>query len=231
MKFIIVGMGNFGAYLAARLTDKGHEVIGVDSDMAKIEAVKEKVTHSINLDATDRQAVKNLPIKDTDIVLIAIGEDMGASIMSTAVFKELGAKRIISRAITHTHETVIKAIGVDEIIHPEEETAERLSKKLEMKGVIDSFDISDGYNIVEVNTPKEFEGKSIRETDIRNKYQVNILTIIKVRNRPNLFGNMQERQKVLGVVNGDTMIEPGDILVLFGDIKDIQKILDLNEDA
>ncbi|AWW31115.1 TrkA family potassium uptake protein [Echinicola strongylocentroti] len=229
MKFIIVGMGNFGAYLAARLTDKGHEVIGVDSKMSKIEGVKEKVTHTICMNATDKQAVKNLPIKDTDVVLIAIGEDMGASIMATAVFKELQAKRIISRAITNTHETVIKAIGVDEIIHPEEETAERLAKKLEMKGVIDSFDISDGYNIVEVNAPKDFIGKTIGETDVRNSFNVNILTIIKVRNRPNLFGNMQERQKVLGVVSGSTVIEENDILVLFGDFKDIQKILDLNE--
>lgn len=229
MKFIIVGMGNFGAYLAARLTDKGHEVIGVDSNMSKIEAVKDKVTHTICMNATDRQAVRNLPIKDTDVVLIAIGEDMGASIMATAVFKELHAKRIISRAITHTHETVIKAIGIDEIIHPEEETAERLAKKLEMKGVIDSFDISDGYNIVEVNAPSQFIGKTIGETDVRNRFNVNILTIIKVRNRANLFGNMQERQKVLGVVSGQTIIEENDILVLFGDIKDIQRILDLNE--
>lgn len=230
MKFIIVGMGNFGAYLAARLTDKGHEVIGVDSDMSKIEGVKDKVTHTICMNATDKQAVKNLPIKDTDVVLIAIGEDMGASIMATAVFKELKAKRIISRAITNTHETVIKAIGIDEIIHPEEETAERLAKKLEMKGVIDSFDISDGYNIVELNAPNEFIGKTIGETNVRNRFNVNILTIIKVRNRPNLFGDMQERQKVLGVVSGSTVIEEGDILVLFGDIKDIQKVLDLNEE-
>ncbi|GAB3650119.1 TrkA family potassium uptake protein [Echinicola sediminis] len=230
MKFIIVGMGNFGAYLAARLTDKGHEVIGIDSEMAKIEAVKEKVTHTICMNATDRHAVKNLPIKETDVVLIAIGEDLGASIMATAVFKELKAKRIISRSITHTHETVIKAIGVDEIIHPEEETAERLAKKLEMKGVIDSYDLSDGYNIVEVTAPEEFVGKTIGETDVRNRFNVNILTIIKIRNRPNLFGNMQERQKVLGVVNAKTMIERNDILVLFGDIDDIQKILDLNEE-
>ncbi|WP_215225227.1 potassium channel family protein [Echinicola shivajiensis] len=230
MKFIIVGLGNFGAYLAARLTDKGHEVIGIDSDMAKVDSSKESVTHTICLNATDKNVVKNLPISDADVVLIAIGEDMGASIMATAVFKELKAKRIISRAITHTHETVIRAIGVDEIIHPEEETAERLSKKLEMKGVIDSFDISDGYNIVEVTAPKEFVGQTIGETAVRNRFNVNILTIIKMRNRPNIFGNMQERQKVMGVVSAQTVIEDNDILVLFGEINDIQKILDLNEE-
>ncbi|UCS94895.1 TrkA family potassium uptake protein [Echinicola marina] len=230
MKFIIVGLGNFGAYLAARLTDNGHEVIGIDSDMAKVDSAKEKITHTICLNATDKNVVRNLPVSDTDVVLIAIGEDMGASIMATAVFKELKAKRIISRAITNTHETVIRAIGVDEIIHPEEETAERLSKKLEMKGVIDSFDISDGYNIVEVTAPKEFVGKTIGETAVRNRFNVNILTIIKMRNRPNIFGNMQERQKVLGVVSAQTMIEDKDVLVLFGEMNDIQKILDLNEE-
>ncbi|WP_186755882.1 potassium channel family protein [Echinicola salinicaeni] len=230
MKFIIVGLGNFGAYLAARLTDKGHEVIGIDSDMAKVENAKDNITHTICLNATDKNVVKNLPISDTDVVLIAIGEDMGASIMATAVFKELKARRIISRSITNTHETVIRAIGVDEIIHPEEETAERLSKKLEMKGVIDSFDISDGYNIVEVTAPKEFVGQTIGETAVRNRFNVNILTIIKMRNRPNIFGNMQERQKVMGVVSAQTVIEDNDILVLFGEINDIQKILDLNEE-
>ncbi len=196
MKFIIVGMGNFGGYLAARLTDKGHEVIGIDSSMSRVDALKDKITHTVCMDATELHSVKNLPLKDADVVLVAIGEDIGASIMATAVFKEMNVKRLISRAITHTHETVIKAIGVSEIIHPEEETAERLSKKLEMKGVIDSFSISGGYNIVEVKTPEDFVGKSIGESDIRNRFNVNVLTIIKVRNRPNLFGAMQEREKV-----------------------------------
>src|SRR5690606_26783474 len=130
------------------------------------------------MDATDQAAVKNLPLKDTDIVIIAIGEDLGASIMSIAIFKQLKSKRIIARAINDLHETVIQAIGVDEIIHPEEETADRLSKRLEMKGVLDSLEISDEYNIVEVKVPKRYVEMTVSEADIRKEYYLNILTII-----------------------------------------------------
>ncbi|MBS9524509.1 TrkA family potassium uptake protein [Litoribacter alkaliphilus] len=227
MKYIIVGMGNFGGYLAIRLTDLGHEVIGIDSDSAKVDLVKDKITHAITMDATDLQASKNLPIKDTDVVIIAIGEDFGASIMATAIFKQLNVKRLISRAISLLHETVIKAIGVDEIIHPEEETAERLAKRLQMKGVLDSLDVSDDYNIIEVKAPERYTGMTISETNIREDFNINILTIIKMEEKPNIFGIMSKKRKVSGVVAGNTKIEKGDILLLFGNIRDINRILSL----
>src|SRR5690606_35962838 len=121
-------------------------------------------------------------------VIIAIGEDIGASIMSTAIFKQLKSKRIIARAINDLHETVIQAIGVDEIIHPEEETADRLSKRLEMKGVLDSLEISDEYNIVEVKVPERYVGMTVAKADVRKEYYLNILTIIKIEQRKNLLG-------------------------------------------
>jgi trk system potassium uptake protein len=229
MKYIIVGMGNFGAFLAVRLTDLGHEVIGVDSDESKTEAYKDKITHAITMDATDLQAAKNLPIKEADVVIIAIGEDFGASIMATAIFKQLNLKRLISRAISTTHETVIQAIGVDEIIHPEEETAERLAKRLQMKGVLDSLDVSDDYNIIEVKAPDRYAGMSISETNIRKDFNINILTIIKQVEKPNIFGIMSKKRKVMGVVSGETVIEKDDILLLFGHIKDINRILNLED--
>jgi trk system potassium uptake protein len=229
MKYIIVGMGNFGAFLAARLTDLGHDVIGVDSDESKIEAVKDKITHTIVMNATDTQAIKTLPLKDTDVVVIAIGEDFGASIMSTAIFKQLNAKRIIGRAISTLHETVIQAIGVDEIIHPEEETAERLAKRLQMKGVLDSFDVSEDYNIIEVQVPERYVGMTIAETNIRNDYNINVLTIIKLEEKPNIFGIKSKKRKVVGVVGADTKLEKGDIFLIFGHVKDIRGILELDK--
>ena len=123
MKYIIVGMGNFGGFLATRLTEMGHEVIGVDSSEVKIEQVKDKITHAILMDATDSVTVKTLPYKDADAVIITIGENVGASIMVTAIFKQLNVERLISRSINDVHETVIKAIGVSEIVHPEEDSA------------------------------------------------------------------------------------------------------------
>ncbi|REG83607.1 potassium channel family protein [Algoriphagus antarcticus] len=229
MKYIIVGIGNFGGYLAKRLTNLGHEVIGIDSSESKIEVIKDSITHSIVMDATDQAAVKNLPLKDTDVVIIAIGEDIGASIMSTAIFKQLKAKRIIGRAINDLHETVIQAIGVDEIIHPEEETADRLAKRLEMKGVLDSLEISDEYNIVEVKVPKRYLKMTVAEADIRKEYNLNILTVIKLEQKKNLLGINTPHKNVIGVVTPEYKFEAEDILLLFGKIKNIQEFLQLGD--
>ncbi|MEB2773953.1 TrkA family potassium uptake protein [Algoriphagus sp. D3-2-R+10] len=229
MKYIIVGIGNFGGYLAKRLTNLGHEVIGVDSSESKIELIKDSITHSIVMDATDKAAVKNLPIKDTDVVIIAIGEDIGASIMSTAIFKQLKSKRIIGRAINDLHETVIQAIGIDEIIHPEEETADRLAKRLQMKGVLDSLEISDEYNIVEVKVPKRYLEMTVAEANIRKEFYLNILTVIKIEQKKNLLGINSPYKNVIGVVTPDYKFESEDILLLFGKIKNIQDFLQLGD--
>lgn len=229
MKYIIVGIGNFGGYLGKRLTRLGHEVIGVDSNEGRVEMIKNDITHAVVMDATDLHAVKNLPLKDCDVVIIAIGGDVGASIMSTAIFKQLKSKRIIARAINSLHETVIQAIGVDEIIHPEEETADRLSKRLEMKGVLDSLEISDEYNIVEVKVPKRYEGLTVAAADIRKDFFLNILTIIKLEQRKNLLGINTPYKNVIGVVTPEYKFEAEDILLLFGKIKKIQEFLSLED--
>jgi trk system potassium uptake protein TrkA len=108
-------------HLQKKLTQQGNEVIGIDSNMAKVDAFKSKISHTICINSTDQFTMSGLPIKNTDVVIVAIGEDQGANIMTTAVMKNLNAKRLISRAITPLHETVLQAMGVDEIVHPEEE--------------------------------------------------------------------------------------------------------------
>lgn len=227
MKYIIVGMGNFGGFLASRLTELGHEVIGIDTSEVKIEQVKDKITHAIIMDATDTETVKTLPYKEADAVIIAIGENVGASIMVTAIFKQLNVKRLISRSINDVHETVIKAIGVSEIVHPEEDSAERMAKRLQMKNVLDSLDLSEDYNVIEVKSPNRYVGMSLQETNLRKEFNVSVITIIREVERMNMFGNKSTIRKVAGVVKGETIIQDGDILVLFGASKDIQSILEL----
>lgn len=225
MQFIIIGLGNFGAALGIRLTVLGHEVIGVDNDMKKIEAVKDKITHSVQLDSTDMQAIKTLPYKNCDVAIVGIGEDFGASILTTALLKQLGVKRLISRAISPLHETVIEAIGVDEIVHPEVDSADRLAKKLELKGVVDSFFVSEKYNIIEATVPERYIGSTIGEADFRETYKVNIVTVIRVRFEKSDLSGQHKKKRVLGVVSPNTIFEKGDILVLFGHIHDIQRLL------
>lgn len=224
MKYIIVGLGNFGSTLSMQLTAMGHEVIAIDRSLEKVDNFKHLITHTICLDATDQQALLTLPLKETDIVVIGIGEDFGASVMATALFKQLNVKRIIGRAISPIHQQVLEAIGIDQIVRPEQEAAERLAKRLEMKGVIDSFDITDDYNIIEATVPERYVGQTIVESNIRNNFKVNVLTILRPDTSIKLW-NKSVQRKVLGVVTPDTRFEQNDILVLFGRIKDIEKLL------
>lgn len=225
MKYIIIGMGNFGASLSQKLTQMGHEVIGVDNDMGKVETIKDLITHAVCLDCTDIHAVSGLPLGETDIVIVGIGEDAGANIMVTALMKQLNVKRLISRAVSPLQETVIQAIGVDEIIHPEEETAERWSKKLNMSGVVDSFEIDDEYSIIEVKVPERYVLKTIREVGFRPKYNIVVLTIIKTTVEKNLLGLPRKVNKVQGVASPDTQLQPNDIMVIYGSNADINRLL------
>ena len=225
MKYIIIGLGNFGASLAEKLTLQGNEVIGIDTRMNKVDALKEKISHTICMDATDEFTVSGLPLKDTDVVVVAIGEDQGANIMVTALLKNLDVKRLISRAINPLHEKVLMAIGVDEIVHPEEETAERWAKKLCLTGVVNSFELSDDYSIVEINLPIKYVGKKISETNIRKKYNLLVLTTIKSSQVKSNVGRSLKESKVQGVASADLILEKDDILVVYGANKDIQALL------
>lgn len=228
MKYIVIGLGNFGLSLAEKLTKLGNEVIGIDNSMPKVEAVKEKISHAICLDATDEYTMAGLPWKDTDIVIIAIGEDTGANIMATAMVKKLHPNRIISRAITPIHETILEAMDVETIIHPEDESAERWAKKLSLKGMVDSFELSINYSIVEIAIPDKLIGKTIEEVGFRNNYNLVCVSIIKKIIEKNLFGKAKKINKIQGVVNTDTVLESADILVIYGENEDIKKFIKEN---
>lgn len=225
MKYIIFGLGNFGSSLGEKLTMQGNEVIGIDNDMDKVDALKGKISHTVCLDSTDQFTVSGLPLADTDVAIVAIGEDQGANVMTTAVLKNLKVKRLISRAITPLHETVLEAIGVDDIVHPEEETAERWAKKLCLKGVVDSFELTGQYSIVEVNVPVKYAGKTLQEVGFRREHNIVVLTTIKREEKKNLLGANKTVNQVQGVASPRTVLEENDIMVIYGDNKDIQALL------
>jgi trk system potassium uptake protein len=225
MKYIIVGLGNFGSSLAMKLTASGNEVIGIDSRIEKVDQFKEKISHTICLNATDEFTVSGLPLKNTDVVIVAIGEDQGANIMATALFKNQQVKRLISRAINPLHERVLQALGVDEIVHPEEETAERLAKKLCIKNVVDSFELSEEFSIIEANVPEEYVGKSIREIGFRQKFDLLVLTTIKKEEVKSIIGKSRTMEKINGIATPELVLQENEILVLFGKNTDLEKFL------
>lgn len=226
MKYIIIGLGNFGASLSQKLTAQGNEVIGIDNKMEKVDLYKEKISHTICMDATDEFTVSGLPLNETDVVIVAIGEDQGSNIMTTAVFKNLQVKRLISRAINPLHEKVLEAIGVDEIVHPEEETAERWAKKLCIRNVVDSFELNEHFSIIEANVPKEYINKTIREIGFRRVFNLLVLTIMKKEEVKSLLGRSRTELNIKGIATPDQQLQETDILVLYGSNKDLQNFLE-----
>ncbi|MBN2806912.1 MAG: TrkA family potassium uptake protein [Prolixibacteraceae bacterium] len=227
MKFLIIGLGNFGTSLATKLTNLGHEVIGVDKKIEKVEELKDKIAQAICIDCKYQDAVNSLPLRNTDVVIVAIGEDEGANILTTALMKKMNVPRLISRSVSPLHETVLEAMEIDEIVRPEEETAERWAKKLSSEGIIDSFQIADNYSIVEAKIPQKFHGKTIAEIGFNKQYQVIVLTIMKNKTEKNILGLFRKVKKleIQGIAMADTVLNAGDIMVLYGNSDHIQEML------
>ena len=224
MKFIVLGLGHFGVALASRLTEMGHEVIGVDNRMARVEQVKEEITHTVCMNCTDRDAVSSLPLRDADAVIVAIGEDEAASLLTTALLKQFPVKRIIGRVVSDLQKTVLEAMKIDEYILPEEESAERLAMRLDTVGVIDSYKISEKYSIVEALVPERFVGKTLEEANLSNIYKVIVLTTIKSYQRSNCT-IVKNYKEATGIATSSTILAENDTVVLFGELMDIQKLL------
>ena len=226
MKYIVIGLGTFGSSISEKLAEMGNEVIGVDISMSKVDAIKEKITHAISLDATDPEAVKNLPLKDCDVVIVGIGEDKGANIMAAALMKQMHVKRLISRAVDPLQRTVLQTMGIEEIIHPEEETADRWAQRLNMEDVVDSFELDSDYSIVETRIPKEYHEKTIKELGIKDEFDIIVLTTMNVSKSKNELGANEEETKVQGVARADTVLYKDEIMVLYGHNKNIRRLLE-----
>src|SRR5690606_35493143 len=154
-------LGNFGHALAVKLTRMGHEVLAVDREMGEVEAIKSEVSFAVCLASDDPNAMKALPLHDVDVAVVAIGEDEGANIMTTALLVNLKVRRVVSRAINPLHEMVLYSMGVTDIVHPEEKAAESLARRLNLRKLVDQFELPGGFVIAEVVVPDRFVGKPL----------------------------------------------------------------------
>ena len=227
MKFIVFGLGNFGASLAHQLVDLGHEVIGVDAKMELADKYKHTITHTVALDSTSKEAVEQLPLRDLDAAIVGIGENEGATIMTTALLKQMNVKRIICRVTSPLQKIVLEAMNIQEFVYPEAASAERLALKLDLPGVIESFQINLNYRLLEVAVPDRYVGRSVQELNLTERYRLLLVTIIKNVKQKNIFGNDKNELQVMGIVPPDTMVKSGDILLLFGAPKDLETFIEL----
>ncbi len=226
MKFIVLGLGNYGTALSSKLVVLGHEVIGVDKKMELVEKVNHQINHAIAMDATSPDAIKGLPLRDVDAVINAIGEDEGVNIMATALLMQSGVKRIICRVTSPLQQTVLEAMNIKEFVYPEGDSAERMAYKLDLKGVTDSFQISDKFKLIEIELPKRYEDKTIAEIEFLQKYAIQPVTIVRETESRNLLGTIRKTRVVQGVLSPDTLLRKGDKLLLFGDVVNLERFME-----
>ncbi len=225
MKYIVLGLGHFGRSLAIHLTESGHEVIAADINMNLVEQNKDKITHTVCLDSTDKEAVSSLPLRDSNAVIVAIGEDEGASLLTISLLKQLKVKRIIGRVVSDLQKTVLEAMNIEEYIMPEEEAAERLAMRLDNIDIVDSFKVSEKYSIIETKVPAKYIGMTLKEADLTNKYKVIVLTTVQVETETSGDGVTRTSKEASGIAKADMVLRENDLLVLFGELSNIKNLI------
>lgn len=225
-KFCVIGLGYFGLNLALRLSEAGAEVLAIDIEQDKVNLIADKVTHAVCMDSTDLQSLRSMGIEDMDAVIVAIGEKFESSIMTSALLQEIGVKNIYNRVITSVHERLLKLMGIEKLLVPEADAAAKLANKLLTPGIIDSLELSKEYGIFELYSPKKFIGKTLLELNVRETYAMNIVTVKKQQAKRGLltFGE-KEKTEIVGIPKPDTLIEKGDILVVFCKESSIKNLL------
>ena len=177
--FVIIGLGRFGTAIASELSALGHEVLAVDVDEERVQQVADHVTHAVTGDGRNIEVLRALGVRNFDCVVVAMGSDVGNSALITLNLKELGVKEVICKAQSHVHSRVLEKIGADRVVFPEYEMGAKLAQGLSSSNVLNFIELSEEYGILELSAPQSWQGKSLRELDVRKKHQVNIIAIRK----------------------------------------------------
>ncbi len=211
-QFAVIGLGRFGISLARSLFENGMDVLAIDTDHDAVNRAGDFTTHAVCADAADEHVLAQLGIGNFDAVIVCIGGDnTEASIFVTLLCKQLGAKYIISKAVSATHKRVLEKIGADLVIFPEEYMGQKVSEMLTNPTMLEVLELTDNYRLVEIKTPAAWQNKTLAELDLRGRYGVSILII-------------KRGETVLNNVTGETCLLPGDELIIGGDTAHTEKV-------
>ena len=213
ISYAVIGLGRFGRMVAEMLAADGAEVIAVDLNPTLVEDIKDKVTVAVRMDSTDETALVSQGIDSMDAVIVGIGDDFEANQLTVVIAKKIGVKKVITRARTPVQAKILSLIGADEVIMPEEETAQRLAQRLNRPNIRAHLELAEGYSLVEIAAPRKFHGSSLQEINLRKKYGV---TLVVVKKRIEADNENGYQEKINDVPGADYIIQSDDILVLVG---------------
>ncbi|RDV37537.1 TrkA family potassium uptake protein [Lujinxingia vulgaris] len=213
-QFAVIGLGQFGMSVARNLAHQGESVMAIDLDAELVENASQDADVAIRADATDERTLQELQLETMSCVVVAIGaHSIEASVLTTALLKQVGVPRIVARAMSDLHARVLRAIGADEVVNPEEEMGRRLAARLSQPSILEQVELGDS-NLAEVEAPEAFVGKTLADLDIRNRYAVSIMAI-------------QRGDQVIANPMGGESLQSGDVLVVVGSVNSIRNLASL----
>jgi trk system potassium uptake protein len=221
--FAVFGLGSFGMEICNVLAEKGARVIAFDNQEELIERIKETVTQAILIDTTDEESIKAAPLNDIDTAIVAMGNNVESSILTSAFLKKHGVPYIIARAISDIHMRVLKQIGVNEVINIEIDEGRRVANRIYSPNLLETIPISEDQSIVEVFTPKKFAGKSLYDLKLRQKFNLYVVSIKKKRIALDDLGNPMD-EEIITLPDPYQELDENDILFIVGNNEDLKAI-------
>ncbi|MCK4255654.1 TrkA family potassium uptake protein [candidate division WOR-3 bacterium] len=223
-QFVVIGLGRFGITVAKILAKKGFQVIAIDSDEERVRDASEFATIAVQLDATDSASLQKIGLKDVDAAIIAVGENISASILITMICKDAGIPTVISKATNPLQGKILAKIGADKVVFPERDMGEKLAESLASPGIFDYISVSKDHSIMEISAPSVFIGKTLGDVNLRAKYGVTVIAIKHKVPGIDEQGESTFSQEIIIAPTSKDTISKGDTLVVLGKIKDLERL-------
>ena len=214
-KFCVIGIGNFGYHVTRALYEDGQEVIAIDLNQERVQRIRDHCSVAIQGDAANKEFLAANGIQEMEAVMVSTGERSHLSTLITLFLKELGVKRILSKAVDEDHGRILEKVGASEIIHPEKDMAIKTARALSYPNILDFIPLAEDYSITELAAPRNFIGKDLITLDLRRKYQVTIIALKDVLS-----------DQLVTAPSPDYVIKDSDILIMLGRSDDIDKALE-----
>ena len=225
MRYLIIGLGIYGSNLARDLTDMGHEVIGADRSATLVEAIKEYIATAYILDTTDEAALSALPLRGVDLVIVAIGENFGASIKTVALLKKLNVKHIYARAADDIHQSILQGMHIDRILKPEQRAARDLSQEMALGHSAEALAVTDDSYVMRFGAPDYFIGMAYPKLNLKEEYGLTLVTATRPKTSHNMLGMSVPVAQQLKITDPDEQVQAGDVMVCFGTKSAYKKLL------
>ena len=211
MDFAVIGMGRFGSSVVHTLHEMGHHVLAMDRDEEALRRVTDYATHAVQIDATDPEALRAVGITNFDAVIVSIGADVQESILTTLLLKEMGVKKVVSKAVDELQGRVLEKVGADLVVRPERDMAVRVARSLASRNVVDMLELSTSYLVEEVSVSDKLSGRSLSDLDLRTRFGVNVLLI-------------KRDSQILITPPPETQLQAGDVLVVVGEKQGLSRL-------